>query len=55
MHVIEQNENKSDKFLMYLSQCRQSTNVKKKNVKMQLAKILYSKFGEEAFDMKHIK
>ena len=37
------------KFMNYMKQCRETSNVKKMNIKMQLAKILYSKFWEDAF------
>ena len=55
VNMIEQKEDNWKKFLEYLSQCRQSKNIKKRNVKMQLAKILYSKFWDDAFDLKRAK
>lgn len=39
-------------FTKYLRQCKESTDIKKSNVKMQMAKILYAKFGEDAFCIK---
>ena len=39
-------------FTKYLRQCKESADIKKSNIKMQLAKVLYSKFGEAAFCIK---
>jgi len=42
----------SPKFLRYLSQCKWLNNVKKQNVKIEVAKILLGKFWDDAFEEK---
>ena len=42
-------------FAKYLSQNKETKNIKKRNVKLQVAKLLYEKFWNEAFDTKSNK
>ena len=44
--------NNSELFRGYLSQSKELSNVKKRNVKLQVAKILFEKFGDDAFSKK---
>ena len=52
-HMLESNSHDSNhNFIKYLRQCKESADIKKANIKMQLAKVLYAKFGEDAFCIK---
>lgn len=52
-HMLESNSHDSNhNFIKYLRQCKESADIKKANIKMQLAKVFYAKFGEDAFCIK---
>lgn len=52
MREFFENGHMSPNYLKYLSQSRESKNIKKQNVKIELAKILFDKFWDEAFEEK---
>lgn len=48
---LVKNGRESPKFLKYLEQSKNSKNLKKQNVKIEIAKILFDKFGDDAFEI----
>lgn len=50
MRELAEGGRKSANYLRYLKQSREVKNIKKQNVKIEVAKILFDKFGDEAFE-----